>query len=108
MFYVDLMGNLLSNLRLAFYEQIEEGGFFSKMFSGSDQKIVKDAMVKSYTIMQELYNDLLTPVRLQQIRYDRYTAEEISKMLKLVNQNIARDRNIEDIKYNLMNIIELQ
>jgi hypothetical protein len=48
MFFVDHLGNLLSNLRLAFYEQIEEAGFFSKMFSGGDDKTLKEALVKSY------------------------------------------------------------
>jgi hypothetical protein len=48
MFYVDNLGNLLSNMRLAFYEQVEEGGFFSKMFSGSDEKILKESLVKTF------------------------------------------------------------
>lgn len=62
MFYVDNMGNLLSNQRLAFYEQIEETGFFSKMFSGGEEKAIKEALVKSYLQIQEIYNDLMAPV----------------------------------------------
>ena len=33
MLYVDLQGNLLSNMKLAFYEHNDDTGFFSKMFT---------------------------------------------------------------------------
>lgn len=62
MFWVDNLGNVLSNMKLAFYEHVEEAGFFSKMFSGSDDKVIKDVLIKSYGIMLEIYNDLLGPV----------------------------------------------
>jgi hypothetical protein len=32
MFFVDFMGNLLSNLKLAFYEYKEQNNFISKMY----------------------------------------------------------------------------
>jgi hypothetical protein len=64
MFWVDNLGNLLSNMKLAFYEHVEEAGFFSKMFSGSgnDEKAIKDVLIKSYGVLLEIYNDLLGPV----------------------------------------------
>lgn len=66
MFYVDLQGNLLSNMKLAFYEKEEESGFFTKMFSSDDDKPMRETLVKAYQVIQEIYDDLLMPVRLKQ------------------------------------------
>ena len=65
MYYVDLQGNLLSNLKLSFYEQQEEAGFFSKMFSGDADRPIRDTLIKAYNILEEIYDDLLTPARLK-------------------------------------------
>jgi hypothetical protein len=47
MFFVDPMGNFLSNLKLAFYQ--EEGpGFFSKMFQEGNESNARDLLTKCY------------------------------------------------------------
>jgi len=38
-------------MKLSFYEQIEEANFFTKMFSGGDEKTYKESLVKSYQIL---------------------------------------------------------
>ena len=108
MFYIDIMGNLLSNMRLAFYENIEEAGFFTKMFSGSEEKAYKDNLAKSYAIIQEVYNDLLAPVMFKQLQVDQEMMDEVSKMVKLINYNISRDKSIDDFKFKLVHLQNYQ
>jgi hypothetical protein len=69
MFHVDQMGNLLSNLKLAFYENTEEKNFISKMFFDGNETATRDILVKSFEIIKEIYNDLLFPLRLSQLHY---------------------------------------
>jgi len=68
MFHVDKMGNLLSNLKLAFYEQIEEPNFISKMFIESQENSTREEMVKTYSVIREVFDDICTPVRQAQMR----------------------------------------
>jgi hypothetical protein len=63
MFHVDQMGNVLSNLKLAFYENTEEKNFISKMFFDGSETASRDTLVKSYEIIKEIYNDILLPLR---------------------------------------------
>jgi hypothetical protein len=69
MFHVDQMGNLLSNLKLAFYENTEEKNFISKMFFDGNETATRDILVKSFEIIKEIYNDILFPLRLSQLHY---------------------------------------
>jgi hypothetical protein len=69
MFHVDQMGNLLSNLKLEFYENTEEKNFISKMFFDGNETATRDILVKSFEIIKEIYNDLLFPLRLSQLHY---------------------------------------
>ena len=66
MFYLDIMGNLLSNLKLAFYpyNAADQHGYFGRMFQDGAEKTFRDQMAKTYNIILEIYDDLLTPVRL--------------------------------------------
>ena len=48
MFYVDFMGNLLSNLKLAFYEYKEQNNFISKMLHESNENTLRETLIKSY------------------------------------------------------------
>ena len=63
MFHVDQMGNLLSNLKLAFYENTEEKNFISKMFFDGSETSARDTLAKSFEIIKEIYNDILLPLR---------------------------------------------
>ena len=63
MFHVDQMGSVLSNLKLAFYENTEEKNFISKMFFDGSETTSRDTLVKSYEIIKEIYNDILLPLR---------------------------------------------
>ena len=69
MFHVDQMGNLLSNLKLEFYENTEEKNFISKMFFDGNETATRDILVKSFEIIKDIYNDLLFPLRLSQLHY---------------------------------------
>ena len=51
MFYVDLMGNLLSNLKLAFYEYKDEKNFISKMYQESYENGHREILIKAYQII---------------------------------------------------------
>jgi hypothetical protein len=68
MFYVDNMGNLLSNLKLAFYEHRDDKNFISKMYQESAENNQREVLVKSYMILREIYDDIATPTRQRQIR----------------------------------------
>lgn len=65
MFYVDLLGNLLSNMKLAFYTHQEETGFFSKMFTSDVDQPTRETLVKAYSVILDIYDDLLFPLRLK-------------------------------------------
>ena len=64
--WVDNMGNLLSNLKLAFYESSEQQSYW--FWGGGNKRVVRENLVKAYDIVSEIYDDLLTPVRLKQTR----------------------------------------
>jgi hypothetical protein len=66
MMWVDNMGNLLSNLKLAFYESSEQQSYW--FWGGGNERVVRENLVKAYDIVSEIYDDLLTPVRLKQTR----------------------------------------
>jgi hypothetical protein len=53
------MGNLLSNLKLAFYESTEEKNFISKLFYDGSETATRETLIKSYEIVKEIYNDIL-------------------------------------------------
>ena len=59
MFHVDQMGNLLSNLKLAFYENTEEKNFISKLFYDGSETATRDTLIKTFEIIKEIYNDIL-------------------------------------------------
>ena len=48
MFYVDIMGNLLSNLKLAFYEYKDEKNFISKMYQERYESDYRETLVRAY------------------------------------------------------------
>lgn len=48
MFYVDIMGNLLSNQKLAFYEYKDEKNFISKMYQENYENNFRENLVRSY------------------------------------------------------------
>ena len=68
MFYLDTMGNQLSNLKLSFYEARDEKNFISKMYQESYESNYREILIRSYMIVREIYDDIATPVRQKQIR----------------------------------------
>lgn len=62
------MGNLLSNMKLAFYEDPEDKNFISKMLQDSAENDTRDNLVQAYQIVREIYDDMLTPIRQGQVR----------------------------------------
>lgn len=58
-----MMGNLLSNMKLAFYEKQEDKNFISKMITESAENDAREVLVQSYSIIKEIYDDILTPIR---------------------------------------------
>ena len=58
-----MMGNLLSNMKLAFYEKQEDKNFISKMITESAEHDAREVLVQSYSIVKEIYDDILTPIR---------------------------------------------
>jgi len=68
MFYVDKMGNLLSNLKLAFYENVDEPNFISKMFADSSENTTREELLRVYSIIRDIYDDICAPYRWQQMR----------------------------------------
>ena len=63
MFYVDGLGNLLSNMKLAFYESPTDANFISKFLLASNQQDARETLISAYRIVREIYDDILTPVR---------------------------------------------
>lgn len=63
MLHVDLMGNLISNLKLAFYEHVDEKNFISKMFYDGSETATREVLIKSFEVVKEIYNDILAPIR---------------------------------------------
>lgn len=70
LFYVDLMGNLLQSQKLAFYENLEGQNFISKMFQSGNETSAREVLCKSYDIIRDIYDSILTPARQAQIRND--------------------------------------
>jgi hypothetical protein len=48
MFYIDIMGNLLSNLKLAFYEYLDDKNFISRMIIEGNIKTAIINHAKAY------------------------------------------------------------
>ena len=103
MFYVDIMGNLLSNLKLAFYEPGEDAGFFTRLFTSDNAKTVRDNLVKSYTIIQEIYDDILAPLRISQISDSEVEKSELER-LKAINLAISKDKSLDELASPLYNL----
>jgi hypothetical protein len=59
MFYIDPLGNLLSNLKLSFYTYPEERNFISRMFYENNEAFTRENLVKAYNIIKEIISDLL-------------------------------------------------
>jgi hypothetical protein len=59
MFYVDPLGNLLSNLKLSFYTYPEERNFISRMFYENNEAFTRENLVKAYNIIREIFSDIL-------------------------------------------------
>ena len=68
MFYVDPMGNVLSNLKLAFYECKDDKNFITKMYQENYESNIRDLYIRSYQIIREIYDDICWPMRQQQLR----------------------------------------
>jgi hypothetical protein len=68
MFYVDIMGNLLSNLKLAFYEGSNEKTFMRKMFYQGNEQQTKENFIKSYKIIRDIYESIASRYRQSQLR----------------------------------------
>ena len=67
MMHVDLMGNLLSNMKLAFYESKMEQNFFSKMISDGNENQARENLVGAYEEIRQIYDDMLAPYRWSQL-----------------------------------------
>ena len=74
------------------------------MFSSDGEKPIRDTLIKAYNILEEIYDDLLTPVRLKQVVSDQVMFAQDMAKLKLINQTISRDRSLEEIKYPFTNL----
>jgi hypothetical protein len=59
MFYIDPLGNLLSNLKLSFYTYPEERNFISRMFYENNEAFTRENLVKAYNVIKEIISDLL-------------------------------------------------
>ena len=59
MFYIDPLGNLLSNLKLSFYTYPEERNFISRMFYENNEAFTRENLVKAYNIIREIFSDIL-------------------------------------------------
>jgi hypothetical protein len=68
MFYVDIMGNLLSNMKLAFYEGSNEKTFMRKMFYQGNEQQTKENLIKSYKIIRDIYESIACRYRQSQLR----------------------------------------
>lgn len=104
MYYVDLMGNLLSNQKLAFYEWPLEKNFITRMMQEGHEKEQRNLLAKSYIIIQEIYNDIMTPLR-QKLMYnsDKMKEEDRQSALAL-SKTIAYGTLLEDIHQPLNNL----
>jgi hypothetical protein len=92
MFYVDLNGNLLSNMKLSFYEHSDDKGFFSKMFTSDQDQPTRQCLVKSYSIIQEIYDDILYQVRLKHNVVSEKWFKGTLQHFKQINQIIIKDK----------------
>ena len=106
MFFVDHMGNLLSNLKLAFYEHPADVNFISRMFLDGQENAARETMVKSYGIVKEIYDDILTPIRQRQLRgpmYQQFFHTDKRKAQEIY-QITQSNRSYEEIPQHFMNI----
>ena len=67
LFYVDVMGNLLSNLKLAFYESPDDSGFFKRIINDGNEAKKREVLVRSFEILQDVYDDIVAPYKWQQL-----------------------------------------
>ena len=66
------------------------------MFGGGSEQLVTSTLVRSYEIIQEIYDDILTPAVLHQTD----NPHDLHKLQKITT-TIAKDRALEEIKYPL-------
>jgi hypothetical protein len=63
MYHVDMMGNLLSNMKLAFYEGPTDSNFISKYIQVSNQNDTREIFIQSYKVIRDIYDEILNPIR---------------------------------------------
>ena len=97
MFYVDNMGNLVSNLKLAFYEYPDDKNFISKMIHDGNLKTTVLNHAKAYIMIQEIYDDILTSVRWKQIKTNAQLNGLDKQKALLIGQTISNNRNLEEV-----------
>ena len=97
------MGNLLSNMKLAFYETQEDKNFISKMLQDSAENEARDHLVQAYQILREIYNDMLTPIRQRQARGFPDLDKEDIMYANHIGQLISQNRYLEEIKCTFTN-----
>ena len=103
LFYVDFMGNVLSNMKLAFYESPDDKNFISKMLQESAESDARDHLVQAYEILREIYNDMLTPIRQRQARGFPDLDNEDIMYANHIGQLISQNRYLEEIKCTFTN-----
>ena len=103
MYHVDLMGNLLSNQKLAFYEYPVEKNFLSRILIDGGVKDQRGIMAKSYSIIQEIYNDMLTPIRQKLVESPEWKIEDRAQAL-LLGKALAHGTVLDEIASPLLNI----
>lgn len=96
MFYVDIMGNLLSNQKLAFYEYKDEKNFISKMYQENYENNFRENLVRSYQIIREVYDDICCPVRWKQVTGNRDLYETDKKKAFNIASIISSNRPLEE------------
>lgn len=94
LFYIDLMGNLLSNQKLSFYETLKEDGFFSKIFSEGNKAAAREALLASYDIVKSLYDDMLAPYRWHQLGHVKHLNELDKVDYKQLGQELVDLREL--------------
>jgi hypothetical protein len=103
MFYIDIMGNLLSNQKLAFYEYKDEKNFISKMYQESYENNIREVLIRAYQIIREIYDDIATPVRQRQIRNNRDLYETDRMKALNIASVIANNRPLEETPCSFTN-----
>ena len=93
MLYVDCMCNIMSNIKLAFYDSRDESGFFTNLFGDSGQKSHIASLTKAYDTLTEVYEDLLLNVRLKQVQ------EQDFAKFDRISQVVKTDKSLDEIRY---------